>query len=321
MPLNENDVREAYRMILGRDPENDNVIQSHLAAVSTLNELRARFIGSDEFQKNAFAFNNRNAAKVQYAMQHDVVETECDADKLQKLFDHIASVWSMLGEVRPHFSVLSDVKFKPDRLDQTIGEFELSGHREAEGLQLHLKGLGLPTSGYRNGVELGCGVGRVTKHLPMIVDNVVGYDVSMAHIALAEEYIAKSATVAVSFSHIPDPAAYSPAGYDFFYSRIVLQHNPPPIIAYFLRRTLENLAPGGVAVFQIPTSMENYRFVVDEYIDEMATLYDQELHPLPIKTALGIIIETGCKPHALFRDDSVSGRGTVSTHFTVRKDG
>ena len=40
---------------------------------------------------------------------------------------------------------------------------------------------------------------------------------------------------------------------DVIYSVIVLQHNPPPIMAIIVRQFMKGLNPGGVAYFQLPT--------------------------------------------------------------------
>jgi hypothetical protein len=54
------------------------------------------------------------------------------------------------------------------------------------------------------------------------------------------------------------PAAFEPC--DAFYSKIVLQHNPPPLIGYLLRTLIRSLRRGGVGVFQVPTFYAGYRF-------------------------------------------------------------
>ena len=42
---------------------------------------------------------------------------------------------------------------------------------------------------------------------------------------------------------------------DLVYSLIVLQHNPPPVIRLIVRAFLKALNPGGVAYFQVPTTV------------------------------------------------------------------
>ena len=54
-------------------------------------------------------------------------------------------------------------------------------------------------------------------------------------------------------------------GYDVFFSTIVLQHNPPPLIAYILRQVLTQLNAGGVAFFKVQTYGLGYSLLVFAY--------------------------------------------------------
>ena len=47
---------------------------------------------------------------------------------------------------------------------------------------------------------------------------------------------------------------------DVSYSIIVLQHNPPPVIAFIVEALIHSLNPGGVAFFQVPTYRRGYTF-------------------------------------------------------------
>ena len=47
--LNKTDIFNAYKFILGREPENDKVVESHLKKCMNVTELRNRFLSSREF--------------------------------------------------------------------------------------------------------------------------------------------------------------------------------------------------------------------------------------------------------------------------------
>ena len=66
---------------------------------------------------------------------------------------------------------------------------------------------------------------------------------------------------------------------DFFYSLLVLQHNPPPIMAHVLNVALGRLSPGGLCLFQLDTYCENYRFEVGAYLASPQA--GMEMHMLP----------------------------------------
>ena len=53
---------------------------------------------------------------------------------------------------------------------------------------------------------------------------------------------------------------------DLLYSVLVMQHNPPPVIAELLRAFLGRVNVGGFAFFQVPTYAENYEFTLDRYV-------------------------------------------------------
>src|SRR5438445_8788800 len=44
------DVKSAYRLILGREPENEEVVADHVRRHRSVAELRAKFLGSVEFR-------------------------------------------------------------------------------------------------------------------------------------------------------------------------------------------------------------------------------------------------------------------------------
>lgn len=52
--------------------------------------------------------------------------------------------------------------------------------------------------------------------------------------------------------------------FDLWSSRVVLQHNPPPIVAAILRKMLWRQNPGGLAIFQLPTYRRDYNFKISE---------------------------------------------------------
>ena len=100
-----------------------------------------------------------------------------------------------------------------------------------------------------------------------------------------------------------DPLQVGP--YDLWYSRIVLQHNPPPLIDRFLREGLDGLAPLGIAVFQLPTYAVNYRFSTAQYLASVDSQPEIEMHCLPQSTLLQIIADTGCRLREIREDNSV----------------
>jgi hypothetical protein len=82
--------------------------------------------------------------------------------------------------------------------------------------------------------------------------------------------------------------------YNFWFSRIVLQHNPPPVIASILDVAFKKLRLNGIAIFQVPTYKKNYHFDFDSYISyELGT--SMEMHFIPQCDVIKIADQNGCR--------------------------
>lgn len=144
--------------------------------------------------------------------------------------------------------------------NQSEKEFDLSGLMEVQNQVVAC--LPLLTGG-RNPkdlrlLEIGCGIGRMTRHLSSIFGEVHAVDVSAEMIHQAGERLRGlpnvhlTATNGCDFHHLPDER------FDVIFSAYVFQHVPDAaIIAANLRDAWRILAPGGV-----------FRFVVNARTDE-----------------------------------------------------
>jgi SAM-dependent methyltransferase len=138
----------------------------------SLEQAIKALVGSKEFKSShAFAVNDFFAAEKQH------VETSPPFDKLEALFDRVRKQWLFLGEVEPHWSVLTDERFKSGNIQDTVGDFYESGEGAASLIdQFSARAERLVPSG--TCLELGCGVGRVTQYLTRKFDRVIGVDLS-----------------------------------------------------------------------------------------------------------------------------------------------
>jgi SAM-dependent methyltransferase len=105
--------------------------------------------------------------------------------------------------------------------------------------------------------------------------------------------------------------------FDLWFSHIVLQHNPPPVIANVLRRMFSMLAPGGVAIFQVPTYSPGYRFNAEVYLAEPRQK-NIEMHCLPQPVVFKLAAQAGCIPLEV-REDLAMGYPWISNIFVFRK--
>lgn len=109
-------------------------------------------------------------------------------------------------------------------------------------------------------VEIGCGVGRLTRVLGDRAQKVFALDVSAEMLARAREHNAQLTTVewilgdGTSLAPVPDGAA------DAVFSHVVFQHIPDPAITLgYVREMGRVLRPGGWAAFQVSNDPSVHR--------------------------------------------------------------
>ena len=104
--------------------------------------------------------------------------------------------------------------------------------------------------GHGLAVDLGCGVGRLSRALAERFDEVVGVDVAPEMVARARELVPDDR---VRFE-VGDGASLAPvedATADLVLSFVVFQHIPDPeVIAAYVHEAARVLRPGGLLVFQ-----------------------------------------------------------------------
>jgi hypothetical protein len=106
---------------------------------------------------------------------------------------------------------------------------------------------------------------------------------------------------------------------DLVFSVIVLQHNPPPLIAHVLRKLLGTLRPGGVAFFQVPTYARGYRFETAKYLRSKPRTDCVEMHVLPQAEVFSIVASSACETLEVLPDSCVGDPDWISNTFLVRK--
>lgn len=320
------DVIAVYRTVLGRDPENEQVIADQMAAADSIDQLYRNFISSEEFRENFC----RSLAPSDLPNPHKpldwppipVESSLTDPRQLAAMFARVRTAWARYGEQEPYFSVCTNSDLRGREIGEHAAEFYASGRQDVHYLLSFAARSGIELAG-RTCFELGCGVGRVTRWLAPIFRRVHAADVSPGHLAIAHRILAEEAIENVSFTQLHGLEDLRQiVGFDVFFSVIVLQHNPPPAMAYILTQVLTNINPGGVAFFQVPTYARGYAFGADHYIEASADVMpEMEMHVLPQRDIFRIIDSTGCRLLEL-REDGYTGDGRhISNTFFVQKNG
>lgn len=101
-------------------------------------------------------------------------------------------------------------------------------------------------------VEIGCGIGRMTRALAARAAHVTGIDVSAEMIAQARRTLADLDNVSLLVGNGRDLTVLPDGSADVVYSFIVFQHIPDPAITCaYVREIGRVLRPGGWTVFQV----------------------------------------------------------------------
>lgn len=319
--MNHEEVVWAYRMLLGREPENDAVLNHYATNLAGRSALRALFMQSSEFQA---AVQHLPAVRKPVQLSGPPMEVEVDApaDQLAALFAKVSQQWHHLGETEPHWSVITSQSYLQSNIEASAQAFYASGKAELSVFDAALARAGLAGKVFAMAVELGCGVGRVTAALAQRCGQVWGVDISANHLKLAAQHMDAQGLANVHLHHAVavDDVAPAPA-FDLLYSRIVLQHNPPPVMHRMLRQLLSRLSPGGLAYFQVPTYKAGYRFGIESYLATDNTT-DMEMHYLPQPELFKLVAQCNCQWLELREDDAIGlSPNTVSNTVLLQKMG
>jgi SAM-dependent methyltransferase len=287
------------------DERMQEVLRQHGAA-----EAVRFLISSKDFRKK----HSDIFAGVGYDYVLRRIDVEVPEPQLLELFARVKGEWQRLGKDDPHWSVLSDEKFRDANLDASRGAFFRSGEHEARRIFRGLlrQGISLP---FDVAVEYGCGLGRVSLALAPHCGTLYAFDISASHLQLAQENADNRGIKNIQFELVHSPTQPLKHRYDFFYSALVFQHNPPPLIAHLIREALKGLKKGGVAVFQVPVWRKGYTFCITDYLQLSPS--GIEMHCIPQRAVFKIIRESECELVDCF-ETSISLRDRIlSNIFTV----
>ncbi|MCR0985229.1 class I SAM-dependent methyltransferase [Roseomonas populi] len=317
------DVLACYRYIFGREPESETALNAHVFDGESLDQLRARFFGSEEFLQKTRISMHRPPRPLPYVVPPLKVEDRASPEVLRRLMEKTAAYWTAIGVQAPHWSVLTSEIYRPERIEGTKEHFYNTGRDDLNLIRACLRRARVPLDSVGTVLEYGCGVGRVTLHLARKFPRVIACDISRPHLDLAAAHLTEVGAPAAQYEHLGPDRLHPDVRCDLWFSRIVLQHNPPPVIAAILQRAFASLNPGGTAVFQVPTYRVDYAFRTEEYLAGPLGQH-MEMHVLPQPAIFALADAGGCRPVEV-REDTRVVSGDVdkwlSNLFVFRKAG
>lgn len=308
----------AYRLYLDRAPENEQVIEEHLRKCSSTEELRANFIYSTEFREKNASLHVPVLLGDEPAMS---IDDACAEQDLQRLFDHVQSSWQQLGETEPHWSVVVSEDYRQSNLQAHKEAFYRTGKQHVAQLFGSLDRNRVQHAGFKTCLDYGCGVGRITRYLAEHFENVIAYDISSSHLKCAADYLTEERVPNVSLRQIKQLREIEDLrNVDIAYSMLVLQHNPPPVIAFIIQGLIRSLNPGGIAFFQVPTYRLGYSFSLTKYLVEETNKGDMEMHVLSQNRIFEIAQRAGGRVLEVIDDGWTGIRfKEVSNTFVIQK--
>lgn len=150
--------------------------------------------------------------------------------------------WEIVAAQEPFFGVVSQGDFRMSKLDaEARARFYESGDKDIAQLMGYFDAdVGARPKGGR-AFDFGCGVGRLTRVIAGIADEVVGYDVAPSMLAAAREVVPANVTLTTEFPKGP---------FDWINSYIVFQHIPPAEGLALLDACLSSAAPNAFVSLQ-----------------------------------------------------------------------
>ncbi len=311
------DVEACYRNFLGRDCESPAAAAGHLSDAPSVWTLIERFRASSEAKKRGIYVASRQIRRDQDARGVNLALDGAQADALTA---QVEKVWSRYGREEAFFSVLTNPRYLSGVLnDQGVEEFYATGVAEVDRFLTICRRNDVEPQAAWSVLELGCGVARLGEPFACRFASYDGVDVSAGHLAIARDRL-HSRHVANARLRLLADFLNSDDGYDVFYSVIVLQHNPPPIIHRLLDAALGRLNPGGYAFFQVPCFLYDYQFDADGYLAQRDRAEAMEMHALPQKHVFELLARHGLQLIEVTPDDLIGPIG-FSYSFFARKSG
>jgi SAM-dependent methyltransferase len=172
-----------------------------------------------------------------------------DRPRAERGIGDYAADWEANARVDARFAILSD----PGHGEEwTTAEFLATGEEEIAAVFSHLDEVGVAPAARGRALDFGCGVGRLTRALGRRFDEAVGVDVAPTMVEQARA-LGPDANVSFVVNQAADLGVFADASFDFVYSNIVLQHVSNELQRSYVAEFCRVLAPGGLAVFQIPS--------------------------------------------------------------------
>jgi len=159
-------------------------------------------------------------------------------------------IWEDWARADPLWAILSDPTRKGGKWE--LSEFFASGEKDVDNV-LEETAQRMLTPEHRRCLDFGCGVGRLSQALARTFDRCDGVDISETMVELARKYNRHGEACQYHVNLESNLALFESNTFDFIFSTIVLQHNPPEIAEHCISEFCRVLSPGAREVSRSST--------------------------------------------------------------------
>jgi SAM-dependent methyltransferase len=240
---------------------------------------------------------------------------------------HARRHWRRYAETEPYWAVLTQPDYRREKMD--LAGFYATGRvtvQEHLDWARHAAGGMLPDG---PALDFGCGVGRLTLGLRQHFPRVVGLDVALPMLELANKASAETAGVEYRLNERADLRMFPDNTFAVVYSHLVLQHLPPAASLGFLPEFARVCRPGGWVLIQLPAEDRRARLPLGRERARRAFWRGvnrwlvgrpaMEIHPVGPERVERALAAGGCRLAAV-RPDASAGPEYPGFLYLARKD-
>ena len=284
------DVARGYRLFLGRELESASVAGYHIARATSLWDLIETIWRCPEAEHRRMG---EALGAVAGFHRPSIEETVATDDELSLLYRLVAEAWDVHGFGRydgwlrrnePRYAERS-ARWKLDRILE-------AGRDEARDLLDLCARHDFTLDREKAVAVLGAEAFRLIEALAPLASAYHNLEMLEKEGALVGRAIASLRIDNVTPKLIRGREMRMPA-MDLFYSVRALQYAPPPMMLDLLARCLAKLAPGGLAVFELPCHVHGYSFDLEAYLRGATRDPSGELHAVAQPLVLRLLAQYG----------------------------
>lgn len=162
--------------------------------------------------------------------------------------------WDVFGKTDPLWAILTCPDKKKGKWDEA--EFLKTGIETVRLVMEDVISLDVKFA-RSSALDFGCGAGRLTQALAEYFENCSGVDIAPSMIEIAKKYNRHGDRCRYYLNETDDLRIFKDNSFDFILSFIVLQHMRPEYSKNYIKEFVRILAPGGLAVFQVPSELKD----------------------------------------------------------------